>query len=126
MSSISKHYRKLHIVRWIARVISSLSIAFFLFIFIGECISNFGPLTLEGVMIAGFAVVLMVGVLISWWKEGIGGIILIISGVIFAIFIYLTAGTNRILASTLISSPFWTSGVLFLIIRYKIGDNKKM
>lgn len=118
-STISKHDRKLKILRWIGRVIGSLSIAFFLLVVIGEAIINSEPLTLEGGMIAGFAIVLLVGVLTAWWKEDIGGVILIIGAIAFAIFIYFTAGRNKILVSVLLSSPFLISGVLFQITRHK-------
>lgn len=118
-NTISKHDRTLKIVRWIARVIGSLAIAFFLFMCIGELMFNSEPWTLEGGIVGGFAIVLMTGVLIAWWKEGIGGIILITGAIAFAIFIYFTAGRNKIWASVLISSPFLISGVLFFITRAK-------
>ncbi|QSX05673.1 hypothetical protein JYG23_13555 [Sedimentibacter sp. zth1] len=118
-NNISKYDRKLKIVRWIARVIGSLSTAFFLFMIIGDLMFISEPYTLEGVMVVGFAIVLTVGVLIAWWKEGIGGVILTISAIAFAMFIYFTAGRYKVLASVLISSPFLISGVLFLITRHK-------
>lgn len=115
-NNISKNYRTIKIIRWIARIMGTLAIAFFFFMCIGETINNFQPFTIEGAMVVFFAIILLVGVLISWFKEEIGGIILIILGIAFAIFIYITAGTNKILASILISLPFWLSGILFYII----------
>lgn len=103
------------IARWIARVIASISIAFFLFMVIGGIIYDLGPITLLGVLVVCFAVLLLLSILFAWWKEGIGGLILTICSVAFAIFIFITAGSNRLLASVLISSPFLLSGLLFLI-----------
>jgi hypothetical protein len=100
-------------LRWIARVLSSLSIAFFLFMVIGETLSGEEPLILEGVFVGVFALILAIAVLIAWFKEKTGGVILVIAGVLFAIFIYITAGTNKLPAAVLISAPFWISGVLF-------------
>ncbi len=111
--------KRSNIVHWVARIVGSLSAALFLFIGIVELISNTEPLTFEGRMIGAFGVIFMIGVLIAWWKEGIGGIVLITSAIAFGIFIYLTAGRNRLLASVLISSPFSISGVLFYLTRRK-------
>lgn len=108
-------YKFEKVVRWIARIISSLSIAYFLFMLIGELIIDFGPISLEGVMIVGFCFSLLLNIIYAWLKEGIGGIILIFISVLFAIFIYITAGSHRILAATLISSPFLLSGILFMV-----------
>lgn len=115
----SRYDRKHKIVCWIARFISTLAIAFFIFMCIGELMFNSEPWTLEGAIIGVFAIILMTGVLIAWWKEDIGGTILIVGAVAFAIFIYLTAGRNKILASVLISSPFFISGMLFLMTSIK-------
>lgn len=114
-SKIFKHNRTFKIVRWIARVISSLAVAFFLFMCTGESMYDSEPATIEGIIVGGFAILLTVSVLISWWKERIGGIILTTLAIAFAIFIYITAGRYKVLASTTISSPFWISGVLFYI-----------
>ena len=109
----------LKIIRWIARIASSLLAVFFLLSSIGGFISEPEPLTLEGGMIAGFAIILTVAVIIAWFREGVGGVTLVIISLVFAVFVYITAGTNKVMASMTISSPFLISGVLFLIYRYK-------
>lgn len=121
--NITKHDRKLNFLRWIARIISSLAIAFFIFMIGGDISFNPESWTLVGGMVAGFAIVLMISVIIAWLNEGIGGAILLFCAIAFAIFIYITAGRNKIKASVLISSPFWISGVLFLITRHKNANS---
>lgn len=84
---------------------------------IGGLISDFEPetITFEGVLVVGFSVVLLLSILFAWWKERIGGLILIISSVAFAVFIYISAGNYKLLASVFISLPFLLSGILFHI-----------
>jgi len=101
--------------KWIARIISTLSVAFFLMMIVGESSFNQGDIGIEGILVAICAVVLAISVLIAWIKPKIGGLILIICALLFMTFIYLTSGSNRIMASVLISSPFLLSGILFYI-----------
>ena len=102
-------------IKWIARVISTLSGAFFLMMVIGEAEFDQGDVGIEGVLVAICAAVLAISVILAWIKPRIGGIVLTICSVAFMIFIYITAGTNRIIAALLISSPFLLSGILFYI-----------
>lgn len=120
-NNISKKDRSMRIIRLAARIIGTLAIMFFLAFVVGEIIFNTEPVTLEGIMVASFIVLLTMGVFIAWLKEGIGGIMLIITAVAYAIFIYFSAGRNKILAALLISSPFLISGILFCIY-----NNKKL
>lgn len=121
MSSTNlKNDRTTKILRWIARIIGSISVAFFLLMGIGEAVCGSDPWTWESLMVVSFAIILTAGVLISWWKERIGGVILICAAVAFAVFIFFSAGRNKVLASTLISLPFLVSGVVFFIV----GHNK--
>jgi len=102
-------------VKWIARAISTLAVAFFLMMVIGEYSFNQGNIGIEGTLVAIGAGLLAISVLIAWIKPKIGGVILIICSLIFMAFIYLTSGSNRIMASVIISSPFLISGILFFI-----------
>lgn len=116
MNRIILKHKKQIIARWIARVIAAISTAFFLFMIIGDLIFISEPFTFEGVMVGGFAFVFLLCILFALWNEGIGGLILIISSIAFAVFIFITAGNYKFLASVLISSPFLLSGVLFRIV----------
>lgn len=100
------------VFRLIARIIPSIFIAFFLFMLTGESISESEPITWEGIGVVACALVLLAAVVFVWIKGKPGGIALIVCGLAFAVFIFITAGSNKIPASILISSPFWVSGVL--------------
>ncbi len=103
------------VLAWLARIISTVAAFFFITMVIGEGLNAAGPVTFEGVMVCVFAVILTAGVLFAWAKRYKGGIVLTVLGVAFAVFIYLTSGANRVTASILMSSPFWVSGILFLL-----------
>ena len=118
-SAISKQDVLFKIVRWVARIIGTFAATLLLIIGIGEMIGDIGPVTWEGIMVVGFIVLLTISVIIAWLKEGIGGIILIVVAVAYAIFIYFSAGRNKILASLSISAPFLISGILFCVYGIK-------
>ena len=60
-------------MRRIARGVGSLVGALLLLIGIVAAIWDPTPWSLEGAMLAGLVVTIVLGVLIAWWREGIGG-----------------------------------------------------
>ena len=113
----SRNSRTTTWLRWIGRGLGALATAWWLLMGIGEIVSPHAPMSLEGVVLAVLMGVAMLGFLIAWWREGIGGGILIGSGITLAIFAYITAGRNRGMAAGVASGPFLLAGVLFLILR---------
>ena len=85
-------------MRWIARGIGSLVVAFWLFMGITYDIVESRPWTLEDMMMAGLITTSALGVLIAWWREGIGGIILVICAAAHSTFAYVVAGHNKVFA----------------------------
>jgi hypothetical protein len=73
------------------------------------------PVTAEGVMVAVLFSGGVIGVLIAWWRERIGGLVLVVDAIALAVLIYVTAGHNRLGAALLIPSPLLASGILFLM-----------
>ena len=66
-------------VRWTARILSILVIGIFLLMFFGE---GFDPAKVkpnEWLMLIFGPFGLMVGMILGWWKEGLGGAITIVS-----------------------------------------------
>jgi len=57
-----------------------------------------------------------VGILIAWWREGIGGLILVVCGLSHGVFAYFAAGHNKALAVLISCVPFLLVGMLFLLI----------
>jgi hypothetical protein len=83
-------------VRWIARGIGSLVGALFLLIGAVAAISDPMPWSLEGAMLAGLVVATVLGGLIAWWREGIGGTVLVIGAMALGTFAYVTARFNKV------------------------------
>ena len=65
-------------------------------------------------IMAGLIITSVLGVLIAWWREGIGGTILVICAVAHSTFAYIVAGHNKGLAMLISGGPFLLIGILFL------------
>jgi len=101
-------------LHWIARGIGSLVAAFWLFVGIISGINEPEPLTLEGAIMAGLIAASVLGVLIAWWGEGLGGIILLFVAIAHSTFAYIASGHNKGFAMLISGGPWLLVGVLFL------------
>lgn len=105
-------------LRWLARGIGTPYAAFLVIMGLGTAIaaiSDREPVTGEGVMVAVLFSGGVIGVLIAWWRERIGGLVLVVDAIVLAVFVYVTAGSNRVAAALLIPCPLLISGILFLM-----------
>jgi len=102
-------------MRWTARGISSLVGAFFLLFVLGEVIWGRTPWSLEGAVLAGLVIVAVLGALIAWRWEGVGGTVLVIGAIALGIFACVTARFNKIGAMLIMGGPFLAAGILFLL-----------
>ena len=96
--------RTVTILRWIARILGVLYIAFFLLMFIGEELSSnqeSNPIAARELMGLVFDFVYFVGLIVAWKWEGLGGLIAAIGLVAFAI----TIPDAAILAYTIMAVP---------------------
>jgi hypothetical protein len=100
-------------LRLTAKIWSILSIGFVLLIFIGEMINATGPApTLdEWLGLAFFPMGVVIGLILAWWHEGVGGAVTVLSFVAFYIW-------ELILSGSLADGPFFllvaAPGFLFL------------
>ena len=101
-------------LRRIARAIGSLLATFWLFVGIVSAIYESGPLTPEGAIMAGLIVISTLGIVIAWWREGIGGAIVVLSGIAHSTFAYISSGHNRAFAVLISGGPYLVTGLLFL------------
>lgn len=105
-------------MRWIARGIGTLTGVFCLLIGIAEVVWPHTPpapeASREGAMLAGLVSTNLLGVLIAWWREGIGGMVVVIGAMALGTFAYVTAGHNKVWAMLMAGGPFFVAGVLFL------------
>ncbi len=56
----------------------------------------------------------MLGVLIAWRRERIGGTVMVIGAIALGTFAYVTAGHNKVFAVLVSGVPFLVPGILFL------------
>jgi hypothetical protein len=104
----------IRVLRIVARVWSLLSIAFLLVMFIGEALSSpwVWPTWSEWVGLALFPVGVTIGLVLAWWREGLGGAIAVGSLAVFYLW-------DLIRSRTFPGGPFFlliaAPGFLFLI-----------
>jgi len=120
-------------IRNVARGISSVVAGFILLFAVGQWIGELsaGRLTQEWRLsttgMAVYCLLIAVGSGLGWWRENIGGTILIIAGLgmLLAIFIFLAPQDYWM--SLIFSLPFLLSGILYLIYwkRSKSSKGKK-
>ena len=66
-------------IRWTARISSILIISVFLLMFFGEGLEPEKVKPLEWLMLLFGPFGLMLGMILGWWKEGLGGTIVVLS-----------------------------------------------
>ncbi len=120
-------------IRNVARGISSVVAGFILLFVVGQWIQELsaGRLMQEWRLsttgMAVYIILIALGSSLGWWRENIGGTILVIAGIgmLSAIFIFLAPHDYWI--SLIFSLPFLLSGILYLMYwkRYKPSKGKK-
>lgn len=105
--------------RRIARGIGTFAGAYWAFILLIETIWGDTTVSLEGMILAGLIIVMVIGVAIAWHWEGIGGIIVVIGSITLGTFAYITAGHNKFFAVSVTGLPFLLAGILFLTSYWK-------
>ncbi len=74
---------------------------------------------LSSVLLFALMVVAIVGLLVAWVREGLGGFIAAISAVGIGILALITFQQNRYFSAFAYSSPFLVTGILFLCCWWK-------
>ena len=72
------------------------------------------PWPLEGTILAGLLIITVLGVLIAWSREGIGGVLLIVGAIVLGMFSYVTAEHDKVWNMLFMGGPFLVVGILFL------------
>ena len=122
--STTKQQRIQKRIRWAARIIGLLIIAFFLMFLIGETVMSTQAeglkFDVESLFIVVPAVIALAGYIVSWWREQVGGSLLILVSIAFGILPSISAQPSWSVLQALqgwlmLGSPFLITGVLFLI-----------
>jgi len=72
------------------------------------------PWPLEGTILAGLLIITVLGVLIAWSREGIGGVLLVVGAIVLGAFSYVTAEHDKVGNMVFTGGPFLVAGILFL------------
>jgi hypothetical protein len=72
------------------------------------------PWPLEGTIRAGLLIITVLGVLIAWSREGMGGVLLTVGAIVLGTFSYLTAEQGKVWNMLLMGGPTLVAGILFL------------
>ena len=111
-------------IRWTARIIGSLIVAFWLFMSIGYAIvESEETWTWESSVMAILVFTSTIGFIIAWKRELIGGMILLICAVAHSTFAFFAAGHNRAFAMLISGGPYLLVGGLFLLSQRKSKDS---
>jgi len=110
------------VIHWTARILGSISGAFWVLALTLSTIVEYKKgveptpeAKLEGTILGFLVTIVVIGVIIAWFREGIGGFITAIGAVALSIFAYISAGHNKIFAVLTSGIPFLIAGILSLI-----------
>ena len=110
-------------VKWVARILSLLVIAYCLIMTVGYAIQDFPSVEPVGCLL-GVLLFFMIGsMLLAWLNPMKGGLLNVLFGSVMGIFIYMTAGSNVLIAMMLIPSPFILIGLLF-VLHWRLDGGK--
>ena len=70
------------------------------------------PITIEGILLGVLGAIGLVGCIVSWWRERLAGILLVLTALGLGIHIGVIAGRNHILAWSMVGLPYLVAAVL--------------
>jgi hypothetical protein len=105
-------------IELVARTVGGLAAGLWLLPLVGVLVggdSNSDGNIAEGLGVGVLAVANIVAVAIAWRRPALGGRLLLVSGALFCVFAFVTAGRNEWLAVAVSGGPFVLSGTLFVV-----------
>ena len=107
------------LMRWVGRIIGLAAAGFFLTFLVGEAIGEAisedgGTLNTAGVLLASLSALALVSCILSWWRERLAGIMLVLIAIALGIQIGVLAGQNHFLVWLTIGFPYLLAGGLLL------------
>jgi len=70
------------------------------------------PFTIEGILLVVLAGIALAGAIVSWWRERLAGILLVLAAVGLGIHIGIVAGRNHFLVWLMVGLPYLVAGAL--------------
>ena len=116
---MSKQERQVKRMRLAARIIALGAAGFLLISMIGSAIAEApaeGSETaaIEGILLVVIGGVALAGGILSWWRERLAGILLVLAAMAMGIHIGVVAGRNQFIVWLVMGLPFLVAGLLFL------------
>jgi len=116
----SNQHRLAKRMRWAARVIGLLAAGFILAMLIGSTVAEvlaegWKPINADivvGILIGVLGAIGLAGCIMSWWRERLASILLVLTAAGFGIHIGLCAGRNHFLAWLMVGFPYLIASVL--------------
>src|SRR4030042_2322473 len=116
------------VIRWIARIFGTFLAVYLIFTTVANLIIDYKNWDFIPYVYFAFFIIFAIGVITAWFKEKIGGIILItgaVAGSIFSIIVGLNNPDFDLLDFMILAAlPFIIIGILFLVYWWK--SRKKM
>ncbi len=100
---------------WAARILGLIIVGFWLFISVMMLVQEGIGKGVEDWIMTGLILCSTAAFIVAWWKEGIGGVLLLMVGIAHCTFALFAAGHNIGLAMLISGGPFLVIGGLFLI-----------
>lgn len=116
----SKQYRLAKRMRWAARIIGLLAAGFCLLMLIGATVAEvlaegWKPINADivvGILIGVLGAIGLAGCIMSWWRERLASILLVLTAIGFGVHIGLFAGRNHFLVWLMMGLPYLIASVL--------------
>ncbi len=104
------------LMSWIARVVGLAAILWFLVFFIGQGYSYLKDvLRIEANSVSFMIFSTVIGYVVAWFSDLVGGIILTVGGGMLAIYLMFLGGSYGLQGGLIYGLPFLVPGILFLI-----------
>lgn len=117
MNNLANQYdRTTKILRWIARILGTLIVLFWLVVALAYGTGEPSEQGLEDIIMTILVVGTTIGILLAWKLERIGGIITLLFGIAHSIFALFASGHNHAFAMLISGGPFIVIGILFVIV----------
>ena len=104
--------------KWIARISGSIFALFWLFIGVVSRFNDPLPMNWESIVMSLLIGVSVIAVVIAWFRERLGGALIVFVGAAFSVFALITSGAgveSKLIAVMGSGFPFLIVGVLFLL-----------
>jgi hypothetical protein len=107
------------ISRWLARGVSTVAVSLWLLIFLDilacDALVGFICLDWEMFLLAGIVTFSFLSVILAWRREGMGGMVMILWGLVFSGIAYVTSRPHQVYSMLMSGVPFLIAGLLFLV-----------